>query len=66
MAALKELENNIRNAGISLMPIKQIADIRLGNKMVSAWDNIKSIGEKISNSWKSKEPSWKIISESRN
>jgi hypothetical protein len=62
----EELENKIRDAGISLMPIKQIADIRLGNKTANAWDNIKNIGGKISNSWKSKEQSWKTISDSRN
>ena len=61
----EELENKIREAGIRLMPIKQIANIRLGNKMPAAWDSLKKIGEKISGSWKSKEPSWQIISKDR-
>jgi len=61
----EELENKIREAGINLIPIKQIASIRLGNKTPAAWDGLKKIGDKISQIWKLKEPSWQIISKDR-
>lgn len=65
MEALEDLENNIRTIGIKFIPIKQIASIRVGDKAPIAWDNLKRIGKKISNSWRLKEPSWEIISENR-
>ena len=65
METLEKLEENIRKYGIELIPIKQIVDIKLGAKKSDAWNELGKLGKNISNNWKSKDPSWKIISGNR-
>ena len=65
METLEKLEENIRKYGIELIPIKQIVDIKLGAKKSDAWNELSKLGKSISDNWKLKNPSWKIISENR-
>lgn len=66
METLEKLEDNIiRKYGIDLIPVKQIVDIKLGAKKLGAWNELIEIGKAISNNWKLKDSSWKIISENR-
>lgn len=65
MESLEKLEENIRKYGIDIIPVKQIVDIKLGTKKIDAWNELIEIGKTISNNWKLKNTSWKIISENR-
>lgn len=42
-----------------------IKKIRPSEKNEKAWEKLEKIGEAVSAKWKSKIPSWKIISQSR-
>ncbi len=42
-----------------------IEKIKTSEKNEKAWERLEQVGKAISEKWKSKEPSWKIISQLR-
>ena len=58
----EKLENKIESLEAEIALIKRSIGIREGKKSFSAWKKIEKISKK---KWKSRKPSWEIISKSR-
>lgn len=68
MEKMKErelLESKIKSLEAEIIIMKKLLNIRMEKKDPKAWERLQKLGKEISKSWKSKKPSWQIISESR-
>ncbi len=59
------IENRVKTLETEILVMRRILGAKIEKKDPNAWDKLNALGKKISKSWKSKKPSWKLISEFR-
>jgi len=65
MEDLKTLKNRIAYLEKELTIMKRSLGADREKKNPKAWDKLHEIGKQISSTWKTKKPSWQLISEAR-
>ncbi len=65
MERLIELKNKVNLIESEVSMIKRIIGVRIEKKSPTAWNRLEKLGKQIGKGWRIKQPSWKVISESR-
>ncbi|MDI6917205.1 MAG: hypothetical protein QMC80_05355 [Thermoplasmatales archaeon] len=62
---MDEIREKIRRLEIEMILVERKVGVIPEQKDLRAWSNLNKLGKKIGVLWKSKKPSWQLISESR-
>jgi hypothetical protein len=62
---VKNIKDRVGALETEVLAMKRIQGVQIEKKDPKAWERLDAIGKEISKSWKSKKPSWQLISESR-
>lgn len=62
---IKAMKNRIDSLETELLTTRKMLGVKMEKKDPRAWNRLEALGREISKSWKSKKPSWQLISESR-
>jgi hypothetical protein len=62
---IQNLENEVKLLKIEIAHLKRILGVEREKKDPKAWEKLERVGKKISDSWKSDEQSWQLISGKR-
>jgi hypothetical protein len=65
MEDIKTLKNRINHLEAELEVIRKTLGVYKERKDPEAWDRLHELGREISKAWKSRKPSWQLISEAR-
>lgn len=65
MENIKALKNRIDVLETELKAMRRSLGVEKERKDPKAWDRLHDIGKEISKAWKSKKPSWQLISDAR-
>lgn len=63
--SIQSLKSRIDTLETELNAMRRMLGATMEKKDPKAWDRLHSVGKKISKEWKSKKPSWQLISEAR-
>ncbi len=63
--SIQTLKSRIDTLEMELNTMRRMLGARMEKKDPKAWDRLHAIGRKITREWKSKKPSWQLISEAR-
>lgn len=62
---IQTLKNKIDALETELNAMRRTLGATMEKKDPKAWDRLHAIGKEITRDWKSKKPSWQLVSESR-
>jgi hypothetical protein len=62
---IQSLKSRIDTLEVELNAMHRMHGVSMEKKDPKAWERLHAIGRKISKEWKSKKPSWQLISEAR-
>lgn len=62
---IKTLKNRVHILETELTAMRRMLGAEIARKDPKAWDRLRTVGKEITKAWKSKKPSWQLISEAR-
>ncbi len=62
---IKALKSRVDVLETELTAMRRMLGAEIARKDPRAWDRLHAIGKEITKAWKSKKPSWQLISEAR-
>ncbi|MCZ7355738.1 MAG: hypothetical protein O8C66_02830 [Candidatus Methanoperedens sp.] len=63
--SIQTLKSRIDTLETELNAMRRMLGAKMEKKNPKAWDRLHAVGREITREWKSKKPSWQLISEAR-